>query len=328
MEDYILEVENLKKYFPIKAGILQKTVNNVKAVDGVTFKVKKGETLGIVGESGCGKSTTGRVILQLLQKTDGNVKFEGKEITDLKKEELRKLRKDMQIIFQDPYASLNPRMKIGTAIGEVMEIHGIATGTEKIKKVKELLTRVGLQSEYINRYPHEFSGGQRQRVGIARALAANPKIILCDEAVSALDVSVQAQVLNLLEELQEERGLTYLFIAHDLSVVRHISDRIAVMYLGEIVELADKETLYESPKHPYTRALLSAIPVADPTVKKERILLEGDIPSPINPPSGCKFSTRCPYAKELCREKEPETREIKKGHFVACHFSGEFGKNK
>ncbi len=323
MEEYILEVENLKKYFPIKAGIFQKTVNNVKAVDGLTFKVKKGETLGIVGESGCGKSTTGRVILQLLEKTEGNVKFQGKEITDLKKEELRKLRKDMQIIFQDPYASLNPRMKIGTIIGDVMEIHKIATGTEKIKKVKELLTRVGLQPEYINRYPHEFSGGQRQRVGIARALAANPKIILCDEAVSALDVSVQAQVLNLLEELQEEMGLTYLFIAHDLSVVRHISDRIAVMYLGEIVELAEKESLFESPKHPYTKALLSAIPVADPTIKKKRILLEGDIPSPINPPEGCKFSTRCPYAKELCFKKEPETREIKKGHFIACHYAEE-----
>ncbi|AGB40432.1 oligopeptide/dipeptide ABC transporter, ATP-binding protein [Halobacteroides halobius DSM 5150] len=320
MKDAILEVKNLKKHFPIKGGIFKRQINSVKAVDGLNFEVKRGETLGLVGESGCGKSTTGKVLLRLLEATEGEVVFEGQNIYDLDKKEMRSLRREMQMIFQDPYASLNPRMTVGEIIGEPLEIHGLASGQEKEKRVRELLDKVGLQPNYANRYPHEFSGGQRQRIGIARALAVNPKIIVCDEPVSALDVSIQAQVINLLEELQEELGLTYIFIAHDLSVVRHISDRVAVMYLGEMAELADKDELYENPKHPYTKALLSAIPVPNPEANKDRILLEGDVPSPINPPSGCSFHTRCPFAKEICKKKTPQFKDTGDGHFYACHL--------
>lgn len=319
----LLEVEDLKKYFPVKGGILRKTINHVKAVDGLKFTVKQGETLGLVGESGCGKSTTGRLLLRLLEPTAGKVKFDGQNIYDLNKKEMRSLRREMQIIFQDPYASLNPRLTVGDIIGEAMEIHGLATGQEKKRKVKELLEKVGLTAQQMQRYPHEFSGGQRQRIGVARALAVDPKIIICDEPVSALDVSIQAQVINLMKDLQEELGLTYVFIAHDLSVVKHISDRVAVMYLGKIMELTDKEELYNNPQHPYTQALLSAIPVPDPEIKREKIILKGDVPSPIDPPSGCSFHTRCPFAEEVCANKEPEFKEREEDHFVACHFNPE-----
>ncbi|MCK8815801.1 dipeptide ABC transporter ATP-binding protein [Natroniella sulfidigena] len=320
MAEAILEVNNLKKHFPVKGGLFNKQQEVVKAVDGLSFNVRKGETLGLVGESGCGKSTTGRVLLRLLNATEGEVLFEGQDIHSLNKKELRSLRREMQMIFQDPYASLNPRMKVGDIIGEPLEIHGLAKGREKKRIVKDLLDKVGLVPDYISRYPHEFSGGQRQRIGIARALAVDPKVIVCDEPVSALDVSVQAQVINLMKDLQKELELTYIFIAHDLSVVRHISDRVAVMYLGRIVELADKNKLYEDPKHPYTKALLSAIPVADPEVKREKIILEGDVPSPINPPSGCTFHTRCPFAEEICKREVPEFAEQEEEHFVACHL--------
>ncbi|MCK8828387.1 dipeptide ABC transporter ATP-binding protein [Natroniella acetigena] len=320
MAEAILEVNNLKKYFPIKGGLFNKRQEVVKAVDGLNFNVKKGETIGLVGESGCGKSTTGRVLLRLLDATEGQVLFEGRDIHSLNKKELRSLRREMQMIFQDPYASLNPRMQVGNIIGEPLEIHGLAKGKEKKRIVKELLEKVGLVPDYIYRYPHEFSGGQRQRIGIARALAVAPKVIVCDEPVSALDVSVQAQVINLMKDLQEELGLTYIFIAHDLSVVRHISDRVAVMYLGRMVELTAKNKLYEDPKHPYTKALLSAIPVADPEVKREKIILERDVPSPINPPSGCTFHTRCPFAEDICRREVPEFAEQEEEHFVACHL--------
>lgn len=317
----LLEVKNLVKHFPITKGIIfSKQVGAVKAVDGISFTVNRGETLGLVGESGCGKTTTGRVILRLIEPTSGEVWFDGKNVPELRKDELRELRKDMQIIFQDPYASLNPRMTVGDIIAEPLHIHGLAKGKEREKRVQKLLDVVGLSSFHARRFPHEFSGGQRQRIGIARALAVNPKLIICDEPVSALDVSIQAQVINLLQDLQKEFGLTYLFIAHDLSVVKHISDRVAVMYLGKIVELADKERLYANPKHPYTQALLSAIPIADPTVKKERIILKGDVPSPINPPSGCRFHTRCPYAMDICKQVEPEFIDTGDGHFVACHL--------
>ncbi|MGI6149247.1 MAG: ABC transporter ATP-binding protein, partial [Limnochordia bacterium] len=317
----LLEVKNLVKHFPITKGIIfSRQVGAVQAVDGVSFSVRRGETLGLVGESGCGKTTTGRVILRLIEPTSGEVWFEGKNVPALPKDELRELRKDMQIIFQDPYASLNPRMTVGDIIGEPLHIHKLARGKEREKRVKELLDIVGLSEFHARRFPHEFSGGQRQRIGIARALAVNPKLIVCDEPVSALDVSIQAQVINLLQDLQEEFGLTYLFIAHDLSVVKHISDRVAVMYLGKIVELAGKDQLYKNPKHPYTQALLSAIPVADPTVKRQRIILKGDVPSPINPPSGCRFHTRCPYAMDICREKEPAFVDTGDGHFAACHL--------
>ncbi|NLJ25176.1 MAG: dipeptide ABC transporter ATP-binding protein [Firmicutes bacterium] len=317
----LLEVKDLIKHFPIHKGfIVSKQVGAVKAVDGVSFSINRGETLGLVGESGCGKSTTGRLILRLIEATSGEVWFEGRNILDLGREEMRELRRDMQIIFQDPYASLNPRMTVGDIIGEPLQIHGIARGREQEQRVRQLLEVVGLASYHARRYPHEFSGGQRQRIGVARALAVNPKIIVCDEPVSALDVSIQAQVVNLLQDLQAEYGLTYLFIAHDLSVVKHISDRVAVMYLGKIVELTDKESLYDKPLHPYTRALLSAIPIADPTLTRDRIILEGDVPSPINPPSGCRFHTRCSEAKEICRQEEPVFADAGGGHLVACHL--------
>jgi oligopeptide transport system ATP-binding protein len=319
----LLEVKNLKKHFPIKGGILSKTVETVKAVDGLNFAVEEGETLGLVGESGCGKSTTGRIILRLLEATAGEVIFDGKNIYDLNKKEMRSLRREMQIIFQDPYASLNPRMTVGDIIGEAMEIHGLAKGRDKKQKVKELLEKVGLTAQQMRRYPHEFSGGQRQRIGIARALAVDPRLIVCDEPVSALDVSIQAQVINLMEDLQEEFGLTYIFIAHDLSVVKHISDRVAVMYLGKMVELTEKEELYSNAQHPYTKALLTAIPVADPTIEREKVILKGDVPSPINPPSGCSFHTRCPFVRDICSKEEPEFVDRGGGHYVACHLSPE-----
>jgi len=319
-EASLLEVKHLKKYFPIKGGVFSKTIGYVYAVDDVNFTLAKGETLGLVGESGCGKSTTGRAILRLIEPTDGELHFEGEDITKLEKSAMRALRREMQIIFQDPYASLNPRMTVGSIIGEPLEIHKIAKGSEKEERVASLLQKVGLRAEDMRKYPHEFSGGQRQRIGIARALALNPKLIVCDEPVSALDVSIQAQVINLLEDLQAEFSLSYLFIAHNLNVVEHISDRVAVMYLGQIVELASDEELYKNPQHPYTEALLSAVPIPDPTIKKKRIILEGDVPSPINPPKGCHFHTRCMYKEKICEEVEPEFKDIGGGHWVACHF--------
>lgn len=318
-QEALLEVRNLKKYFPIKGGVFSKTVGYVYAVDDISFTLNKGETLGLVGESGCGKSTTGRAILRLIEPTSGEVCFEGQDITKLDKGDMRALRREMQIIFQDPYASLNPRMTIGSIIGEPLEIHKIARGAEKEERVASLLQKVGLRAEDMRKYPHEFSGGQRQRIGIARALALNPKLIVCDEPVSALDVSIQAQVINLLDDLQKDLNLSYLFIAHNLNVVEHISNRVAVMYLGKIVELATDTALYSNPRHPYTEALLSAVPIPDPTVKKKRIILEGDVPSPINPPSGCHFHTRCPYKEKICEEVEPEFKDIGGGHWVACH---------
>ncbi len=317
----LLEVKHLVKHFPITQGIIfSKKVGAVQAVDDISFTVNKGETLGLVGESGCGKSTTGRVILRLIEATSGEVRFDGRNILTLNAKEMRELRKDMQIIFQDPYASLNPRMTVGDIIAEPLKIHGLAKGKERQKRVQELLEVVGLASYHARRYPHEFSGGQRQRIGIARALAVKPKLIICDEPVSALDVSIQAQVINLLQDLQKEFGLTYLFIAHDLSVVKHISDRVAVMYLGKIVELADKYELFDNAKHPYTQALLTAIPVADPNYKRERIILQGDVPSPINPPSGCRFHTRCPKVMDICKEQVPESVEVASNHWAACHL--------
>ncbi len=317
--EILLEVRNLRKYYPVTKGfIFQRQVGAVKAVDDISFFIRKGETLGLVGESGCGKTTTGRVILRLQEPTQGEALFEGRDIFKLHKEELRRLRRDMQIIFQDPYSSLNPRMTIGDIIGEPLEIHNLARGKEKVRRVQELLEVVGLSPYHANRYPHEFSGGQRQRIGIARALAVNPKLIIADEPVSALDVSIQAQVLNLLEELQKEFGLTYLFIAHDLSVVKHISDRIAVMYLGKIVELAETEELFINPQHPYTEALLSAVPIPNPEMRRERIILPGDVPSPINPPAGCRFHTRCLYAQASCRVDPPPFDDVGGGHYLAC----------
>jgi oligopeptide transport system ATP-binding protein len=319
--EVLLEVKDLTKHFIKTQGILwSKQVGAVKAVDGLSFKIYKGETLGMVGESGCGKSTTGRLILKLLEPTSGRIIFEGRDITGLSSAEMRPLRREMQIVFQNPFSSLDPRMTIGDSIAEPLRIHGTHKGPELTKRVRDLLDIVGLNSQYAERYPHEFSGGQRQRIGIARALAVNPKFIVADEPVSALDVSIQAQVLNLLDDLQEEFGLTYLFIAHNLSTVRHISDRIAVMYLGTMVELSDRNRLYDEPKHPYTKALLSAIPVADPTKKANRILLEGDLPSPENPPTGCKFSTRCPYAKPVCSQQVPQWLDVGSEHYVACHI--------
>jgi oligopeptide transport system ATP-binding protein len=302
--------------------IIQRQVGAVQAVDKVSFDVYEGETLGLVGESGCGKSTTGRTILQLHRPTSGKVYFEDKDLTTLKGEDLRQMRGMMQIIFQDPYASLNPRMTVGNIIGEPLEVHGIGNAKERRDRVRELLRLVGLNPYFIQRYPHEFSGGQRQRIGVARALALNPSFIVCDEPISALDVSIQAQVVNLLEELQEKFSLTYLFIAHDLSMVRHIADRTAVMYLGKLVELADRDELYGNPLHPYTQALLSAVPIPDPVKekKRERIILKGDVPSPAKPPSGCRFHTRCPLAIDVCKEVEPEWREVAPGHWAACHL--------
>jgi len=322
----LIEVQELKMYFPITKGIvIQRKVGDVKAVDGVSFTIKQGETLGLVGESGCGKSTTGRALLQLYKPTSGSVQFGGVELTTLKGEPLRLQRRRMQMIFQDPYASLNPRMTVGSIIGEPLEVHGMAKGREKRERVQELLRVVGLNPYFINRYPHEFSGGQRQRIGVARSLALNPDFIVCDEPISALDVSIQAQIVNMLKELQGEFGLTYLFIAHDLSMVRHISDRIAVMYLGKIVELTDYATLYENPLHPYTQALLSAVPIPDPVIeeKRQRVILQGDVPSPVNPPKGCNFCTRCPRVMDICREVEPTWQNLGGGgkeHWVACHL--------
>jgi oligopeptide/dipeptide ABC transporter ATP-binding protein len=318
----LLEVKNLKKYFEIKKGsFLKRETQYVKAVEDVSFKLNKGETLGIVGESGCGKSTTGRCILRLIDLTSGMVKFEGEDLAKISKEKMRNFRKDMAFIFQDPYASLNPRMTVGETIMEPMKNFNIGDKNSRQKRVEELLEVVGLSPYHATRYPHEFSGGQRQRVGIARALSANPKLVVCDEPVSALDVSIQAQTINLLKDLQKQFDLTMIFIAHDLSVVKHISDRVAVMYLGTIVEIADYKKLYANPLHPYTQALLSAIPVPDPTAKKNRIILEGDIPSPTNPPSGCKFHTRCQYAQDICKTVSPELRELSPGQEVACHFA-------
>jgi oligopeptide transport system ATP-binding protein len=320
--DVLLKVEDLKMHFPIYRGVFQRQVGAVRAVDGISFDVYRGETLGLVGESGCGKSTTGRTILQLYKPTDGQIHFEGADLVTLRGEEMRRMRRKMQMIFQDPYASLNPRMTVEQIVGEPLMVHNVATGKEIEERVKHLLELVGLNPAFSTRYPHEFSGGQRQRVGVARALALQPSFIICDEPISALDVSIQAQVVNLLEELQEQFNLTYLFIAHDLSMVRHISKRVAVMYLGVIVELTDRDELYRSPLHPYTQALLSAVPIPDPVLdaQRKRTILEGDVPSPANPPSGCRFRTRCPIAQSLCAESRPEFREVKPGHFVACHL--------
>jgi len=324
----LVQVRNLKKYFPITRGVFQRHVGDVKAVDDVSFNIYQGETLGLVGESGSGKTTVGRTMLRLYEPTDGEILFEDRDLAQLSASELRETRQRMQIIFQDPYASLNPRMTVGGIVGEPLEVHRVARGKEKRERVQELLRLVGLNPYFVNRYPHEFSGGQRQRIGIARALALNPDLIVCDEPISSLDVSIQAQVVNLLEDLQDRMGLTYLFIAHDLSMVRHISDRVAVMYLGKIMELTDRDELYMNPLNPYTQALMSAVPVPDPVVEEERrrVILEGDIPSPSNPPKGCNFSTRCPAARDICFETHPDLIEIEPGHFCACHVVEQEGK--
>jgi oligopeptide transport system ATP-binding protein len=323
----LVEVKDLYKYFPIYAGLTSRHVGDVRAVDGVSFSIQPGETLGLVGESGSGKTTIGRVILRLLPRSKGSVHFDGQDVCELGRGDVRRLRRSMQIIFQDPFASLNPRMTVGEIVGEPLHVHALAKGKGAQERVRELLHLVGLQPYHANRYPHEFSGGQRQRVGIARALAVDPKFIVCDEPVSALDVSIQAQVINLLEDLQARLGLTYLFIAHDLSVVRHISSRVAVMYVGKIVELAGRDALYERPLHPYTQALLSAIPIPDPVLerRRKRIVLAGDIPSPVNPPPGCRFHTRCPIAFDRCSFEEPAFKEYAPGHSAACHWVEEHG---
>ncbi|HID52165.1 MAG TPA: dipeptide ABC transporter ATP-binding protein [Anaerolineae bacterium] len=328
-DDVIIKIRGLKKYFPIKRGVLRRKVGDIKAVDDISFDIKRGETLGLVGESGCGKSTAGRTILRLHEPTDGRVDFNGRDLTDLSKSEMRRARRDLQMIFQDPYSSLNPRMTVGSIIAEPLVIHGIGDSQSRKKRVKDLLKLVGLNPYYVSRYPHEFSGGQRQRIGIARALATNPSFIVADEPISALDVSIQAQVVNLLDDLKRELGLTYLFIAHDLSMVRYISDRVAVMYLGKIVELGSRDDVYEHPLHPYTQALLSAIPIPDPELegKRQRIILEGDVPSPANPPQGCRFHPRCGYATDICRQEDPEFRNLgtaDQPHMVACHHADQF----
>ncbi|MEP7379122.1 MAG: oligopeptide/dipeptide ABC transporter ATP-binding protein [Chloroflexota bacterium] len=326
----LVEVQSLKVYFPIRAGFLQRTIGNVKAVDDITFEVRKGETLGLVGESGCGKSTTGRAVIRLREATAGTVKFDGTDLYKLKTNELRRLRRRMQIIFQDPYSSLDPRMTVNSIVGEPIDTHGLLKGSAKRERIAELLELVGLDPRYVNRYPHEFSGGQRQRIGVARALAVEPEFIVCDEPISALDVSIQAQVLNLLTDLRTKLGLTYLFIAHDLSVVKHISDRVAVMYLGKLVEVGPPEVLYAGPGHPYTRALLSAVPVPDPVTerRRKRVILKGDVPSPVNPPSGCRFHTRCWLYERLgkpenCRTEDPPLRVLMGDHQAACHYAEE-----
>lgn len=318
----LIEINNLKMYFPIKKGVLNKTVNNVKAVDDVSFSINRGETLGLVGESGCGKTTTGRAIIKLYEPTAGQIIYDGADIAKFNPSKMAPYRRKMQMIFQDPYASLDSRMTVGDIIGEAIDVHKLMGGKEKTERIQYLLERVGLNSEHANRYPHEFSGGQRQRIGIARALAVEPEFIVCDEPISALDVSIQAQVVNMLEDLQNDLGLTYLFIAHDLSMVKHISTRVGVMYLGKMVEVAGSNELYKKPLHPYTQALLSAIPIPDPdqSEKKERIVLEGEIPSPIDPPSGCRFRNRCKYATAKCAEAVPELKDMGEGHMVACHL--------
>lgn len=322
-DDNILEVSHLKKYFPIKGGFFGGVTGQVKAVDDVSFTIKRGTTMGLVGESGCGKSTTGRTILRLLEKTDGEVKFNGVDVNNLSKKELRNLRTKMQIIFQDPYSSLSPRMPIGEIVGEAVREHGLVSKEEYDEYITNVMKDCGLQEYHKDRYPHEFSGGQRQRICIARALALNPEFVVCDEPVSALDVSIQAQIINLLRELQEKRNLTYLFISHDLSVVEHISDTIGVMYLGGLVETGETEDIFANPLHPYTKALFSAIPMPDPDLKKERVILQGDIPSPANPPAGCKFHTRCSQCMEICKKEVPKARDMGNGHVVKCHLYDE-----
>ena len=319
--EVLVEVDNLVKYFPVRAGLLQRVVNHVKAVDDVSFFVKKGETLGLVGESGCGKTTVGRTMLRLIEPTGGAVKFEGKDVFAMKPRELKVTRRDMQIIFQYPYASLDPRVTIGESVMEGLHIHRIGSPKERVDIMLETLKKVGLESYHSRRYPHEFSGGQRQRIGIARALALRPKFIICDEPVSALDVSIQSQVLNILKDLQAEFELTYLFIAHNLSVVEHVSNRVAVMYLGKMVEMTSREELFRNPLHPYTQALMSAIPVPNPRLKRQRTILKGDVPSPLNPPKGCRFHPRCPVAIEICSHQEPEFLEVSPDHWVACHLA-------
>ncbi|MFO7681234.1 MAG: dipeptide ABC transporter ATP-binding protein [Chloroflexota bacterium] len=328
-KDKLLEVRNLVKHFPIRRGVFQRQVGAVQAVDGISFDIYRGETLGLVGESGCGKSTAGRTILQLLKPTDGEVIFNGDDLVALNRGEMRKRRRHMQMIFQDPYSSLNPRMQVGSIVGEPLTIHSIGNAASRKERVQELLALVGLNPYFVKRYPHEFSGGQRQRIGIARALATNPSFIVADEPISALDVSIQAQVVNLLDDLKAELGLTYLFIAHDLSMVRYISDRVAVMYLGRIVEMGERDEVYDHPLHPYTQALLSAIPIPDPDVEatRKRIILEGDVPSPVNPPAGCRFNPRCAYATDICRQEDPEFRNlgtVERQHMVACHHAEKF----
>lgn len=320
MNDTLLEVEHLKKYFPIRKGLWNKTVGQVKAVDDISFSVRRGETFGLVGESGCGKSTTGRSILRLIEPSGGNVRFEGREITELSAEDMRKQRRDMQIVFQDPFSSLDPRHSVQRILEEPLIVHGISSRKERQQRIAKLIEVVGLTRTHLHRYPHQFSGGQRQRIGIARALALQPKLIVADEPVSALDVSIQSQVINLLQDLQTEFKLTYIFIAHDLSVVKHICDRVAVMYLGRIVEIADKQRLYETPRHPYTQALLSAVPEPDPDLKRERIILQGEVPSPANAPVGCAFHTRCPQAMQICSEVRPQLLDTGDGHLTACHL--------
>jgi oligopeptide/dipeptide ABC transporter ATP-binding protein len=325
----LLEAKNVVKYFPIKGGVLLKEIASVKAVDDVSLSIKEGETVGLVGESGCGKTTFGRAILRLEEPTSGEVFFEGQDILAYDKKQMQALRENMQIIFQDPFSSLNPRKSVSHIIGEPLLVHGTKSRKQREQRVLELLRVVGLRKEHMRRYPHQFSGGQRQRIGVARALALNPKLIVCDEAVSALDVSIQAQVINLLKDLQDDFGLTYLFISHDLSVVEHVSDRVAVMYLGKIVEIAPSKTLYKKPLHPYTQALLSAVPIPDPSVPRaDRIILKGDVPSPIDPPPGCSFHPRCLYARDTCRQNEPQLSEINQGHFAACFFAGQVGTRK